>query len=99
MHFHKDLLFIVSGPLNHIASLFKIHPILSAGGTVCILDGIKDINAFFKVFDLPYEHFATFLVPASIRRARRDHGRSARVAGSGSTGLSSACDRAFFPRL
>ena len=67
MHFTEDLLFIISGPLNHIASLFKIHPTLSAGGTVCILDGLKDMNAFFRVFDLPYKAFATFLVPASIR--------------------------------
>ena len=62
-----DLLFIVSGPLNHIASLFKIHPTLTAGGAVCILDGLKDINAFFDVFKLPFRSVATFLVPASIR--------------------------------
>lgn len=67
LHFTPDLLFIVSGPLNHIATLFKIHPILTVGGTVCILDGLKDLNAFFRVFDLPYSKFATFLVPASIR--------------------------------
>lgn len=67
LKFSPDLLFIVSGPLNHIASLFKIHPTLSVGATVCILDGIKDMNAFFNVFDLPFEKFGTFLVPASIR--------------------------------
>jgi len=67
LHFSRNLLFIISGPLNHIASLFKIHPTLSAGGTICILDGLKDMNAFFKVFDLPFKKFATFLVPASIR--------------------------------
>lgn len=67
LHFTEDLLFIISGPLNHIASLFKIHPTLCAGGTVCVLDGLKDMNAFFRVFDLPYKSFATFLVPASIR--------------------------------
>lgn len=65
--FTSDLLFIVSGPLNHIASLFKIHPTLSIGATVCVLDGLKDMNAFFRVFDLPYKKFATFLVPANIR--------------------------------
>lgn len=65
--FDEDLCFIVSGPLNHIATLFKIHPTLSAGGTVCILDGIKDMNAFFKAFDLPFKKFAAFLVPASLR--------------------------------
>lgn len=63
----QELLFIISGPLNHIASLFKIHPILAIGGTVCILDGLKDINAFFDVFRHPYQKVATFLVPASIR--------------------------------
>ena len=67
LHFSSDLLFIISGPLNHIASLFKMHPVLTVGGTVCVLDGLKDINAFFDVFDLPYDKFATFLVPASIR--------------------------------
>lgn len=65
--FSEDLCFLVSGPLNHIASLFKIHPTLSSGGTVCILDGIKDMNAFFKAFDLPFKKFAAFLVPASLR--------------------------------
>ncbi len=67
LHFTADLLFIISGPLNHIASLFKIHPTLTAGGTVYILDGMKDLNAFFSVFELPFRRFATFMVPASIR--------------------------------
>lgn len=63
----SELLFIVSGPLNHIASLCKIHPVLTVGGAVCILDGLKDMNAFFDVFNLPFTKFATFLVPASLR--------------------------------
>ena len=67
LHFTPDLLFIISGPLNHIASLFKIHPTLCCGATVCILDGLKDMGAFFRVFDLPFEKFATFMVPASLR--------------------------------
>ena len=67
MHYTDELLYIISGPLNHIASLFKIHPVLIAGGTVCILDGLKDINAFFDVFRLPYNKVATFMVPASLR--------------------------------
>lgn len=67
LHFTSELLFIISGPLNHIASLFKMHPVLTIGGTVCILDGLKDLNAFFDIFNLPYRKFATFLVPASIR--------------------------------
>lgn len=67
LYFSSDLLFIISGPLSHIASLFKMHPVLTAGGTICILDGLKDMNAFFDVFDLPFKKFGTFLVPASIR--------------------------------
>lgn len=67
LKFSSDLLFIISGPLNHIASLFKLHPMLSIGGTVYIMDGLKDLNAFFKVFDLPFSKFGTFLVPASLR--------------------------------
>ncbi len=67
MHYTDELLYIISGPLNHIASLFKIHPVLISGGTVCILDGLKDINAFFEVFKLPYNKVATFMVPASLR--------------------------------
>lgn len=67
LQFTSDLLFIISGPLSHIASLFKMHPVLTVGGTICILDGLKDINAFFNVFELPFKKFATFLVPASIR--------------------------------
>jgi len=66
-HFPENLLYIISGPLNHIASLFKIHPVLVSGGAVCILDGLKDMNAFFDAFNLPFKKFATFLVPASIR--------------------------------
>lgn len=65
--FSEELLFIISGPLNHIASLFKLHPVLTAGGTVYIMDGLKDLNAFFKVFELPFSKFGTFLVPASLR--------------------------------
>lgn len=65
--FSGELLFIISGPLNHIASLFKMHPTLTAGGAVCILDGLKDMNAFFDVFELPFSKFATFMVPASLR--------------------------------
>lgn len=65
--FSKDLAFIVSGPLNHIASLFKMHPVLTVGGTVCVLDGLKDMNAFFNVFNLPFKKFGCFLVPSCIR--------------------------------
>ena len=65
--FTSDLLFIVCGPLNHLGSLSKIYPTLMTGGTLYIMEGLKDLNAFFSVFELPFSKFATFLVPSSIR--------------------------------
>ena len=65
--FTSDLLFIVCGPLNHLGSLSKIYPTLMTGGTLYIMESLKDLNAFFSVFKLPYARFATFLVPSSIR--------------------------------
>ena len=65
--FTSDLLFIICGPLNHLGSLSKIYPTLMTGGTLYIMESLKDLNAFFSVFSLPFTKFATFLVPSSIR--------------------------------
>ncbi|MBQ6192619.1 MAG: acyl--CoA ligase [Bacteroidaceae bacterium] len=65
--FTSDLLFIICGPLNHLGSLSKIYPTLMTGATLYILESLKDMNAFFSVFELPFQKFATFLVPSSIR--------------------------------
>lgn len=65
--FTQDLLFIICGPLNHLGSLSKIYPTFTTGGTLYIMEGLKDLNAFFSVFELPFSKFATFLVPSSIR--------------------------------
>lgn len=65
--FTHELVFVVNGPLNHIGSLSKIYPVIYLGATLIIVDGIKDMNAFFHAFDYPAEKMATFLVPASIR--------------------------------
>lgn len=60
--------FIVNGPLNHIGSLSKIFPTLYVGGTVEIIDGMRDLNAFFKIIERSLTNkVATFLVPANIR--------------------------------
>ena len=75
--FSHDLVFIINGPLNHIGSLSKIWPCIILGATIIILEGMKDLNAFFHTLD--YSHsslhtphssklkFATFFVPATIR--------------------------------
>lgn len=65
--FTSDLLFIICGPLNHLGSLSKIYPTLMTGGTLYIMESLKDFGAFFSVFELPFTKFATFLVPSGIR--------------------------------
>ena len=78
--FTPDTVFVVNGPLNHIGSLSKVYPVMLLGATLIIVDGLKDLNAFFNAFkytapatvpsgfaaETP-RTFATFLVPASIR--------------------------------
>ena len=65
--YHRDLTFIICGPLNHIGSLSKVYPMLLVGGTLRILEGTKDLNAFFLSIDEAKGKVGTFLVPASIR--------------------------------
>lgn len=65
--FSHELAFVVSGPLNHIGSLSKIWPVVLVGATLIIVDGLKDIDRFYRAFDYPSSRMATFLVPASIR--------------------------------
>ena len=99
--FTPDTHFVVNGPLNHIGSLSKVYPVMLLGATLIIVDGLKDLNAFFNAFTnspssptpSPFpegrgegaenlllsppigegvgggavRHFATFLVPASVR--------------------------------
>ena len=45
--FSHDLVFIINGPLNHIGSLSKIWPVILTGATLYILEGMKDLHAFF----------------------------------------------------
>lgn len=65
--FSPEQLFIICGPLNHLGSLSKIYPTLIMGATLYIMESLKDLGAFFRVFELPFAKFATFLVPSSIR--------------------------------
>lgn len=65
--FASGLLFIVCGPLNHLGSLSKIYPTLMTGSTLYLLENLKDLGAFFSIFEMSFSRFATFLVPSSIR--------------------------------
>lgn len=64
--YHTDMTFLICGPLNHIGSLSKIYPILLVGGALVILEGMRDLNAFFQTIADVEGKVATFLVPASI---------------------------------
>ena len=80
--FTPDIVFIITGPLNHIGSLSKIWPVFILGATLYIIGGMKNIEDFFTALDyVPKQSplssgegqgvrlplYATFLVPASIR--------------------------------
>lgn len=66
-HYHPDLNFLIAGPLNHIGSLSKVYPVVVTGGSLTILSGMKDLNAFFDAIDRAEGTVGTFLVPASVR--------------------------------
>jgi len=65
--YSPDTVFVICGPLQHIGSLSKMWPVFHEGGTLVLLDGLRDQEAFFRAFDYPSKCMATFLVPASIR--------------------------------
>lgn len=65
--YHHDMTFIIMGPLNHIGSLSKIFPIILVGGTLRLIDGMKNMDTFFSAIEESKGCVATFLVPASIR--------------------------------
>ena len=40
--YSEGLLFVITGPLNHIGNLSKVFPVLFTGGTLYIMQGMKD---------------------------------------------------------
>ena len=65
--YRHDTVFIVCGPLSHFGSLSKVFPTMVCGATLYLLQGMTDLNAFFRALDYPSCRLATFLVPANIR--------------------------------
>lgn len=65
--YSSDLTFIITGPLNHIGSLSKLWASVVAGATVRVMDGIKNMDAFFSAIGASETPVATFMVPASLR--------------------------------
>ena len=69
-------MFVIAGSMEHLGCWSKIFPVQMLGATIYVIeDGMKDIDGFFKAFELPLEKyslpantkFATFLVPSNIR--------------------------------
>ena len=72
MGFHHGLTFVICGPLDHFGPWSKMLPVFMTGGTLHILDGLKDLDALFDAlrpasFDNEKAKSATFLVPSAIR--------------------------------
>jgi acyl-CoA synthetase (AMP-forming)/AMP-acid ligase II len=72
MGFHHGLTFVICGPLDHFGPWSKMLPVFMTGGTLHILDGLKDLDALFyalrpSTFTYGEAKSATFLVPSAIR--------------------------------
>lgn len=66
-HRYSDrLTFIICGPIHHFGAWSKVMPTLVAGGTLLLLDGLKDVEALFVALGSS-PCTATFLVPSAIR--------------------------------
>lgn len=62
----NDTVFLVTTPLNHVGGLHRIHQCMSVGCTAVLLDGIKDLRAFFRsIHEYGVTH--TYLPPASVK--------------------------------
>lgn len=59
--------FIINGPLNHFGSHSKVLAIVRSGASMYLMEGMKNLDDFFKAAESIQGRIATFLVPASIR--------------------------------
>ena len=64
--YSPSLTFVVCGPLHHFGSWSKVMPTLLAGGTLHVLEGLKDTELLFDAL-ASAPRTATFLVPSAIR--------------------------------
>lgn len=62
----EESVFLVTTPLNHVGGLHRIHQCMAAGCTVILLDGVKDLRAFFAAINT-YGVTHTYLPPASVK--------------------------------
>lgn len=62
----NDSVFLVTTPLNHVGGLHRIHQCFSIGCTAVLLDGIRNLKAFFNSIEI-YGVTHTYLPPASVK--------------------------------
>lgn len=62
----NNSVFLVTTPLNHVGGLHRIHQCMFAGSAVILMDGIRDLRAFFNSIHT-HEVTHTYLPPASVK--------------------------------
>ncbi len=62
----ESSVFLVTTPLNHVGGMHRLHQCLAAGSTIILMDGVRDLRAFFHAI---HEHGVThtYLPPASVK--------------------------------
>ena len=56
---------LVCTPLNHAGGLHRMHMVLQAGGTLVMMDGLKDLRKYYSLIDA-YSVNSLYLPPAAI---------------------------------
>ncbi len=62
----EDTVILVVTALNHAGGLHRLHMTIHAGGTIVLMDGLKDLKAFYSNIDR-YKVNTLYLPPAGVR--------------------------------
>lgn len=62
----ENSVFLLTTPLNHVGGMHRIHQCMAAGSTIVLMNGIRDVKAFFRNID-KYGVTHTYLPPASVK--------------------------------
>ena len=62
----EESIFLLTTPLNHVGGLHRLHQCMAAGSTLILMDGIRDLKAFFSAINT-YGVTHTYLPPASVK--------------------------------
>ena len=65
--YSSDTFMILPGPLNHANAIRKLFTTIINGSSICVLNGMTNVNAFFNALDYPIGKKACCLPPAAIR--------------------------------